>query len=568
MKTVMKKMFSLLLVAVMLVGVMPFAAFADTGVAINVTLNGEPYGTIFVPVPDGSAPLSSWMNSARAQLPAGAQGFATCSGFTGAQGEDITADMAFAEGWIIDAAFTSKYCTQCGTYDHYYEEGHCEHCGWGVGHATTCTRNCNLDYDCPSAYHKDDCKYNTCAVCGNAKHGSTPCCSECKELGGNHAQSCTFGCTGNAGCEWHFTHKAGCVSQHRCTVCEQQGHEESKCPTLFCTDCGYALANGVHGTGCIENCDKSRDCPNSTVSGGRHKTGCEGSLCHENGCTLNDGHTGEHTGAVCNYNGQCTKWLGHTGKHSYECQTAGCNLPINHSGKHSNESAYQNGSSKVKVYVNLYTSDVKTDTVHLYTYSDVSSNTPVYAFIAEQAEHLKSLLPAGYTWAGNVYDAENDDDAELMKGTVGNGVTVHINAYSAQDLVYIYVHNSRSMSNLRIIQLEGKKVGETITKKEVTKAVSKYYNVSSLSMYDEQSWEDYVDGASVQSVGSLEITSDPYFIDVRISGTSKTTSSGSGYTADSSNPKTGDTIFAPVAVMGLSVSALAVLLYLNKKRAF
>ena len=43
---------------------------------------------------------------------------------------------------------------------------------------------------------------------------------------------------------------------------------------------------------------------------------------------------------------------------------------------------------------------------------------------------------------------------------------------------------------------------------------------------------------------------------------------GSSAAADSSNPKTGDNIFAPVAVMGLSVSALAVLFYLNKKRAY
>ena len=39
-------------------------------------------------------------------------------------------------------------------------------------------------------------------------------------------------------------------------------------------------------------------------------------------------------------------------------------------------------------------------------------------------------------------------------------------------------------------------------------------------------------------------------------------------TADSSNPKTGDTIFAPIFVLGLSASALAVMFYLNKKRAF
>ena len=38
--------------------------------------------------------------------------------------------------------------------------------------------------------------------------------------------------------------------------------------------------------------------------------------------------------------------------------------------------------------------------------------------------------------------------------------------------------------------------------------------------------------------------------------------------ADSTNPKTGDAIFAPAMVLGLSASALVVLYYLNKKRAF
>ena len=38
-------------------------------------------------------------------------------------------------------------------------------------------------------------------------------------------------------------------------------------------------------------------------------------------------------------------------------------------------------------------------------------------------------------------------------------------------------------------------------------------------------------------------------------------------TADSSNPKTGDMIFAPIAVMTVSASALALFFFLNKKRA-
>jgi LPXTG-motif cell wall-anchored protein len=41
-----------------------------------------------------------------------------------------------------------------------------------------------------------------------------------------------------------------------------------------------------------------------------------------------------------------------------------------------------------------------------------------------------------------------------------------------------------------------------------------------------------------------------------------------GAIADKTNPKTGDMIYAPMMVLGLSASALAVLFYLNKKRAF
>jgi len=57
-------------------------------------------------------------------------------------------------------------------------------------------------------------------------------------------------------------------------------------------------------------------------------------------------------------------------------------------------------------------------------------------------------------------------------------------------------------------------------------------------------------------------------INVMLKNVALASSPSSNYTADSSNPKTGDTIMAPVAVMGLSVSALAVLFFLNKKRAY
>lgn len=42
--------------------------------------------------------------------------------------------------------------------------------------------------------------------------------------------------------------------------------------------------------------------------------------------------------------------------------------------------------------------------------------------------------------------------------------------------------------------------------------------------------------------------------------------SSSSSNADSTNPKTGDSIYTAVAVMGLSVTALAAVYFINKKR--
>ncbi len=56
-------------------------------------------------------------------------------------------------------------------------------------------------------------------------------------------------------------------------------------------------------------------------------------------------------------------------------------------------------------------------------------------------------------------------------------------------------------------------------------------------------------------------------IKAHVTGIAKSSSSSSSGTADSSNPKTGDMIFMPAAILGVSASALAVLFYLNKKRA-
>ena len=194
-------------------------------------------------------------------------------------------------------------------------------------------------------------------------------------------------------------------------------------------------------------------------------------------------------------------------------------------------------------------------------------NVRIYESIAEHKDLIHAELEKdhpGYSWPDKVYDSENVD-AQSMNSKVGDGISVHINAYSKENMVYIYVHNARTYDRLGIVRLHGKKVGESVTDSEVRKAVKDYYSFSSLKMYDTEKWDAYVDGEDVTPDGTLTIGSGHYVIDVKISGSAKNTS---GAKADSSNPKTGDAIFAPAAVLGLSATTLAVLFYLNKKRAY
>ena len=520
MKTVMKKMFCLLLVAVMLVGVMPFAAFAES------------------------------------------------------EGGETTkhCDTCEANGYEADGhEETDDHCSSCsGQYGHTADAKHCPVCHWYGGHDHgTCTYGCDETGTCAWEHaHKATClkgkvcEYclavsdhfsancpTTCSKCSNTKgHDETDWhCPICNWYGGHDHGTCTYGCTELSTCDWEHVHKNTCVSQTKCETCKAEGqHFTANCPykEKTCTKCQrtYKDIDGTHV--CCDRCKElhaTADCPY-----------CE--VCWNKGDTVKTHKTDDHCG-------DCGSLDHDADDH---CTTCGKTDGTHKQGFSCYESK---GNSTVKVHVRLYTSNVHTKTVELLTYKD-SSDARIYSSVAKHDDLIRAELAEqypGYSWSGNLYD--NPGETEDTKETIGKGTTVYINAYTDQDLIYIYVHNSRSMSNLRIVQLEGKQVGETVTKSEVTKAVSKYFSVNSLSMYSEQAWEDYVDGDSVESVSSLKVTSDPYFIDVKISGSAKSTS-GSGSTADSTNPKTGDAIFAPAMILGLSASALVVLYYLNKKRAF
>ena len=110
MKTVMKKMFCLLLVAVMMVGIMPFAAFA----------------------------------------------------------EDIECPDCFE---IHDE--DEVCCKLCKVVGHDESEKHCDVCKWHTGHSDDCTSGCDKSAGCAwdKAHHDDCLSQAVCEHCGaEAEH--------------------------------------------------------------------------------------------------------------------------------------------------------------------------------------------------------------------------------------------------------------------------------------------------------------------------------------------------------------------------------------------------------------
>ena len=508
MKNVMKKMFSLLLVAVMLIGVMPFAAFAEDGEGEQIDPQASS-SSIIIAFSGFETTITLEYNGTPVQV-------IDTSGIAAEiKGKHIN-------GWTYEGVTKHSVKDFEFTKSAVLEPSYFEKCPCGIFEDDTTTPH--TDPDCSMT----PITALTCEACGEIGHVATACpyCPDClansikdNSHKGNHCAECHA----KPG-----THNPGCTLA--------PGYSKD------CEKCGrtYVVAEGHV---CCDRCKElhaTADCPYCTV-------------CWDKGDKVKLHKASDHCG-------ECGSLDHKTSDHCTECGKT--------DGTHKTDCSHyvSSGTSKVKIYANLYTGDVLTKTVPLVVYNE-DPNTSIADSIAEHKDLIYAELEdqySGYEWSGNVYDSENED-GENMNSKVGKGINVHINAHSKENIVYLYVHNARTYDRIGIVRLHGKKVGEAVKESEVRKAVKEYFSFSSLKMYDTEKWDLYVDGKDVKSDDTLTVGSNHYVIDVKISGSAKNTS---GAKADSSNPKTGDAIFAPAAVLGLSATTLAVLFYLNKKRAY
>jgi len=222
----------------------------------------------------------------------------------------------------------------------------------------------------------------------------------------------------------------------------------------------------------------------------------------------------------------------------------------------------------LNVYARKYVDGVLKETQLIHKNEKMQKNDNVLDYLGTVKAELRSQVEKRFptcTWSGTFYNYYGDQVATDNVLTTNGEKNIYINCWSqeaADILVYIYRSSTKEYS--RIIEMDGYEAGEVVTRDAVKAQVKKYYSYSKMRMFDEEGWADFkndkedtnTDGVSVKSNGTTKIY-------VYLSGSS--TSSSSDSKADSSNPKTGDTIFMAVTVMAMS--AIALVYVFDKKRS-
>lgn len=177
---------------------------------------------------------------------------------------------------------------------------------------------------------------------------------------------------------------------------------------------------------------------------------------------------------------------------------------------------------------------------------------------------VEDKYDGAYTWNPK-YFYDNDSNAKLTsQDLVTNGnKSVFIKVNAPQIKVQLYIHVGKVTASPVIKDMDGYRVGDTVTKTAVDTVVKKYYSGSKMKidgLYTADDWAELKKGNKPTASADLTVTENGMEIHVLVTN-------GSATGADPSNPKTGDYILdTAVALMVISGLAAAAVYVVGKKR--
>ena len=227
--------------------------------------------------------------------------------------------------------------------------------------------------------------------------------------------------------------------------------------------------------------------------------------------------------------------------------------------------------SELKIYVVRYVNGVRKEANYLFSeYFTTSNDNNMYQYLWDNADEIRTAaideIGSGYTWNNKFYNYFTDEeltDANL-KDNGNKSVYIKMNTKNSNEAqVLLYIHKGKTSTVHDILEMDGYNAGENVYLNEVKDFLKdKGYKWSSISsLYTDEEYDDLMDGESPSGSNSIKIRDNgTYKIHVILNGASQKNN------ADSSNPKTGDSIAVAATTMVLAAAALVSVLELKKRK--
>ncbi len=226
--------------------------------------------------------------------------------------------------------------------------------------------------------------------------------------------------------------------------------------------------------------------------------------------------------------------------------------------------------SELKIYAVRYVNGVRKEAHYLFSdYFTTSNDNTMYQYLWDNDDRIFTAavnsIGSGYTWNEKFYNYYTDEeltDANL-KDNGDKSVYIKLNTKDSNEAqVLLYIHKSKTSTVYDILEMDGYTAGEWVYVNDVKSFLKdEGYKWSSISsLYTDAQWNDLLDGESPSGSNGIKITDNgTYKIHVVLNGVSSSK-------ADTSNPKTGDTIMIAVTTMTLAAAALVAMVELKKRK--
>ena len=244
------------------------------------------------------------------------------------------------------------------------------------------------------------------------------------------------------------------------------------------------------------------------------------------------------------------------------------------------EDSVHDGQSKINVYFRLYSEGVAQGQARKLTSFQVADYTSLASALngkkAEFANQLAGLVDLNmYEIADGyyVYNPSTGKETAMASDAKVNGdnsVLIKLVANkSARATVMVFVHSKVEAAATYTYTMAGYTTSDTVFKADVENLLkSKGKNYTINGMFSDNMWERKMAGYTTDPVSALSIEDDGLNGVLKIHVLAPKFSAGTSKAADKTNPATGDTAMIEVtaAVMLLSAAAVVTLTQLRKKK--